>query len=191
MTSLYIHYFFLLLVSSLFLGCEPVVPKNRYDLSECKKELLEANHFQEEMGIDHIVVCKKERIMYLYKDKEIIQEIPISLGKNPLGHKIKQGDCRTPEGEYTIRKKICSPKYYRSLSISYPRPIDTQKATQRGVKAGGHITIHAQPKWNENGNADDYTLSKDWTKGCMAVSNSIMKELWYAVAEGIPITIKE
>jgi murein L,D-transpeptidase YafK len=191
MTSLYSKYCFLLLFSFFLLGCSPDVPKNRYDLSECKKELLEAKHFQEEMGIDHIIVHKKERMMYLYKDQELIQEIPISLGKNPLGHKVKQGDCRTPEGEYFIRKKICSPKYYRSLSISYPRPIDSQKAKEKGVKAGGDITIHAQPKWNDNGKSDDYTLSKDWTKGCMAVSNSIMKELWYVVAEGIPITIKE
>ena len=191
MTSRYGKFFFFWVFSFLFLGCEPDVPKNRYDVSECKKELLEAKHFQEEMRIDYIVVHKKERMMYLYKAEVMIQKIPISLSKNPLGHKVKQGDCRTPEGEYFIRKKICSPKYYRSLSISYPRPIDKKIAKEKGLKAGGDITIHAQPKWNANGKSDDYTLSKDWTRGCMAVSNNIMKELWYAVDEGIPIIIKE
>jgi len=181
----------LLVFSSLFFtACEPDVPKDRYSLEECKAELLDAKDYEQDGSIDRIVVVKKSRKMYLYRDGKVQQAIPISLGKNPLGHKQEKGDFRTPEGEYFIHRKLCSPKYYRSLCISYPRPSDKASAKARGVNPGGDITIHAQPKWNADGKDDSYTLARDWTKGCVAVTNKAMKELWYAVREGVPIIIR-
>jgi len=174
----------------LFTGCEPSGPKDRYNLSECKKELMTAEDYSEADAIDRIVVVKKERKMYLYKDGKVKGVFPISLGKNPVGHKQKKGDYRTPEGEFFIHRKLCSPKYYRSLCISYPRPEDKARARAKGVNPGGDITIHAQPKWNADGSGDKYTLARNWTQGCVAVTNSSMKKLWYAVREGVPVTIK-
>jgi len=173
-----------------FSGCAPVPPKDQYNLSECKKELLEAEDYSEADAIDKIIVIKKQRKMYLYKDGKVKGVFPVSLGKNPLGHKQQKGDYRTPEGEFFIHRKLCSPKYYRSLCISYPRPADEAKAKAKGVDPGGDITIHAQPKWNANGKKDGYTLSQNWTQGCVAVTNGAMKKLWYAVREGVPIIIR-
>jgi len=180
------------LIIMLFLNAcnNPEVNGNRYTLDECKKELLEAKDFSQTKSIDHIIVVKKERKMYLYKNGKIQNAIPISLGKNPMGHKVKQGDNRTPEGEFWIHRKLCSPKYYRSLCISYPRPQDVANAKAKGVNPGGDITIHAQPTWNADGKGDKYTLSQNWTQGCVAVTNTAMKQLWYAVREGVPVTIK-
>ena len=174
----------------LFTACEPDVPKDRYNLEECKAELLDAQDYEQDGGIDRIVVVKKERKMYLYKAGKVQQTIPVSLGKNPLGPKEKKGDYKTPEGEFFIHRKLCSPKYYRSLCISYPRPEDKARAAAKGLNPGGDITIHAQPKWNADGKGDSYTLSRNWTQGCVAVTNAAMKELWYAVREGVPITIR-
>jgi len=174
------------------IGCnqpEPIV-NNQYTLEECKEELLEAEDFSQGESIDLIVVVKKERKMYLYKDNKVQNTLPVSLGKNPVGHKQQQGDNRTPEGEFWISRKLCSPKYYRSLCISYPRPEDKASAAKRGVNPGGAVTIHAQPTWNADGKGDNYTLSQNWTQGCVAVTNSAMKELWYAVREGVPIVIR-
>lgn len=173
----------------IFTACEPEVPKDRYSLEECKAELLDASDYDQDGGIDHIVVVKKERKMYLYKKGRVQEVIPVSLGKNPLGHKQQKGDYRTPEGKYFIHRKLCSPKYYRSLCISYPRPSDKVSAATKGVNPGGDITIHAQPKWNADGKGDDYTLARNWTQGCVAVTNDVMKELWYAVREGVAVTI--
>ena len=185
--------FFLLSMLSLCLlltACDPDIPDNQYSMEECKEELLDASDYEKEAGIDKILVVKKERKMYLYKDGEVQQTIPISLGKNPIGKKQKKGDKKTPEGEFFIDRKLCSKKYYRSLCISYPGPKDKQKAKRLGIDPGGDITIHAQPKWNADGNGDTYTLSKDWTEGCMAVTNDAMNDLWYAVREGVPIVIR-
>ena len=175
-------------------GCkqplEPTIVNNQYTLEECKEELLEAEDFSQGESIDKIVVIKKERKMYLYKDNKVVNTLPVSLGKNPVGHKQKQGDNRTPEGEFWISRKLCSPKYYRSLCISYPRPEDKASAARRGLNPGGAVTLHGQPTWNADGKGDKYTLSKNWTQGCVAVTNSAMKELWYAVREGVPIVIR-
>jgi murein L,D-transpeptidase YafK len=185
-----IYYLTLVVLAFLFTACEPKVPKDQYSLEECREELLEATDYDYEGSIDRIVVIKKERKMYLYKEGKVQQVIPVSLGKNPIGHKQEQGDHRTPEGEFFIHRKLCSPKYYRSLCISYPRPSDIQSAQARGVNPGGDITIHAQPKWNADGDQDAYTLTKDWTQGCVAVTNATMEELWYAVREGVPVSIR-
>jgi len=186
----FIKLFFIFSLHLLLTACSPSIPTDRYNLEECKAELLEAKDYEKDGGVDRILVVKKERKMYLYKDGEVQQTIPISLGKNPLGAKQKKGDNKTPEGEFFIHRKLCSPKYYRSLCISYPRPEDIRKAKKRGVDPGNDITIHAQPVWNADGNGNSYTLSKDWTEGCVAVTNDAMKELWYAVREGVPITIR-
>ena len=181
-----------MIVLLFLIGCSPSpnTPKNHYNLKECKDEMLNADDYSEDAGIDRILVVKKDRKMYLYKDGKVQNTIPISLGRNPIGHKVKKGDSRTPEGEFFIHRKLCSPKYYRSLCISYPRPSDKEVAKKRGVNPGGDITIHAQPKWNATGQADAYTLSRNWTQGCVAVTNDAMSKLWYAVREGVPVTIR-
>ena len=191
----YTYAFFLAVF--LVAGCKDIGPDvgvevkgNQYTLSECKEELLEAEDYSEQESIDKIVVVKKERKMYLYKDNKIQSTLPVSLGKNPVGPKEKLGDNKTPEGEFWISRKLCSPKYYRSLCISYPRPEDRAKAAKKGLNPGGDVTIHAQPTWNATGKGDKYTLTQNWTQGCVAVTNTDMKKLWYAVREGVPIVIR-
>ena len=183
--------FFTLLVLFVLSGCNgPQVKGNQYSLKECKQEMLDAHDYLPGEKIDRIVVIKKERKMYLYQGSKLKSVFPVSLGKNPIGHKVKRGDNRTPEGQFWIHRKLCSPKYYRSLCISYPRPQDKLRAAARGVNPGGDITIHAQPTWNADGKGDKYTLARNWTQGCVAVTNSAMNQLWYAVREGVPVTIK-
>ena len=157
-----------------------------YNTRECRKELSLGNDIIEDRTIDKIIVYKSKREMELYKDDTIIDTIPISLGKNPIGHKIRRGDNKTPEGQYWITRKKCSKKYYKALGISYP----TTKDKREGVDAGGGIMIHAQLPWNADGKGDEYTLSKDWTQGCIAVTNKSMNKLWYGIRKGTLIIIK-
>jgi len=184
--------FFAIIFSILITGCKqtPQPQTKYYSIEECKKELLDAYDYSEKESIDKIVVIKKERKMYLYKNNKVQSVVPISLGRNPEGTKIQEGDSRTPEGTFWLSRKLCSPKYYRSLCISYPRPEDVARAREQGVSPGGNITIHAQPKWNASGKANKYTLNRNWTQGCVAVTNATMKKLWYAVREGVPIIIR-
>jgi len=169
----------------------PEVIDGKYSLDECKQELLEAEDYNgNDEGIDLIVVEKKKRTMYLYKDNKLQSTIPVSLGKNPIGPKEKRGDNKTPEGKFWISRKLCSAKYYRSLCISYPREEDKKRAAEKGLDPGSDITIHAQPPWNADGRGNGYTLAHNWTEGCVAVTDDAMNQLWYAVREGVPVIIQ-
>jgi len=161
-----------------------------YENKECRNDPAGIKAYQEQHGVDRIVVEKKNRKMHLYRGDKKIDTFDISLGKNPDGHKEKQGDFRTPIGTYKITIKKCHPKYYRMINISYPNEGDVMIARKKGHNPGNGITIHAQPFWNANGKGDKYTLSKDWTNGCIAVTNSSMQKLWASVRNGTIIEIK-
>jgi len=182
-------------VLALLGGCGPKpatygkLDKTPYSTKECRKELLYGAELKGSK-IDKIVVLKKKRRMHAYAKKKLIVSCRISLGKNAdKGHKIQAGDYKTPIGHYYIVRKKCDNRLYRSLMISYPDQEDRERARKLGVKSGGYITIHGQPKWNANGIGDNYTLSHDWTEGCIAVSNRVMKKLWEAVRRGVKVDI--
>jgi len=164
--------------------------KTPYAINACLKTLSHRAELDPKNLVDKIVVYKGKRKMYTYRNGKEIHEFRISLGKNgDKGHKQQAGDYRTPEGTYTITRKKCDRRLYKSLLISYPNAKDKASARKRGVRTGGYITIHGQPKWNADGRGDDYTLANDWTEGCMAVPNAHMDMLWSAVDNGVKITI--
>lgn len=139
-----------------------------------------------------IVVVKSKRVMVLFdENNNILSRHRISLGKNNVGTKLKQGDYKTPEGTYKIIDKRPDKVYYREMLLDYPRQVDRERSKKLGFSAGGGITIHAQPNWNWDGHGNDYTLSNDWTEGCMAVTNEGMNAIWEMIALGTEIEIRE
>ena len=48
--------------------------------------------------IDIIVIKKSERTLYAVKNNKVLKKYKIALGRNPIGHKKKEGDKKTPEG---------------------------------------------------------------------------------------------
>jgi len=164
--------------------------KTPYAIQECLRDLSVGAEFRADQRIDRLVAYKSKRLIEGYRNGKKVFESRMSLGKNgDKGNKIQAGDYRTPEGSYTIVRKKCDPRLYRSLMISYPNSADLARASARGVSPGGYITIHGQPKWNADGRGDAYTLAHDWTEGCMAVPNKKMAQLWAGVRNGVPITI--
>ena len=180
----------------LLSGCKQEVAygkidKTPYATKECINELSRGAELKGP-AIDKIVVYKKKRRLYTYANGKLINEFRISLGDKGGangGDKVKEGDYRTPEGSYKIVRKKCDRRLYKSLMISYPDAEDKARARKRGVSPGGYITIHGQPKWNADGRGDNYTLSRDWTEGCIAVTNAAIDTLWRAVANGVKIDI--
>jgi murein L,D-transpeptidase YafK len=139
-----------------------------------------------------IVVIKSKRIMVLFdKNDNVLSRHRISLGKNNIGTKLKQGDYKTPEGTYKVIDKRPDKVYYKEILISYPNQEDRVRSKSLGFRTGGGITIHAQPNWNWDGHGNDYTLSNDWTEGCMAVTNEGMDTIWDMIALGTLIEIRE
>jgi len=137
--------------------------------------------------IDRLVVHKSKRKMMVYAGNRLLKTYKISLGKNPVGHKEIEGDMRTPEGKYTINARNPNSSYYKNLGISYPNDADRAHAASLGKSAGGDIKIHGQP----NGKTDwgRWHLMRDWTHGCIAVTNLEMEELYTWVIDGARIEI--
>jgi len=143
-------------------------------------------------SVTKIVVVKSKRVMVLFDENDnILSRHRISLGKNNIGTKLKQGDYKTPEGTYKIIDKRSDKVYYKELLLDYPHKEDRERSKGLGFSSGGGITIHAQPNWNWDGHGNDYTLSNDWTEGCMAVTNEGMDTIWDMVALGTEIEIRE
>jgi len=137
-----------------------------------------------------LLVLKSDRKMIAYDaaGKEI-ETYRFSLGKSPTGPKQEAGDQKTPEGKYFINAHNKSSSYFLSLRISYPDEADVKRAKKQGVDPGGAIFIHGQP--NRNGwNWQKYSVGRDWTNGCISVTNGDMKELWDTVEDGTPIEIR-
>ena len=135
---------------------------------------------------DLIVVWKKKRKLVLFHQSNPIKEYSIKLGFNPVGHKVKEGDGRTPEGRYYINRINLNSKYHRSLGISYPNYEDKKKAKKLGVDPGGEIFIHGGPRKNWL-----FNFFRDWTAGCIAVSDREIEEILDLVPLGTIIYIYE
>ena len=102
--------------------------------------------------------------------------------------KRRQGDRATPEGRYRIVKKKDRGQsvYHRALLLDYPNAEDRKRfaaAKKRGEiprasVIGGLIEIHG-----EGGRG------WDWTKGCVALRNDHIDDLFPRVPVGTPVTI--
>lgn len=137
--------------------------------------------------ITKVLVDKGERRLYLLSGEDRVREYRISLGENPVGHKLYEGDQRTPEGDYVLDWRNANSDFYKSIHISYPSPRDRELAEAWGLDPGGSIMIHGLP--NEAGDLAFAFEGLDWTDGCIAVNNEAMDEIWHLVEDGTPIRI--
>lgn len=161
---------------------------NRQQLSKRQLDLLNAPPLTTGSQIDKIVVRKSDREMDVFYQGKFLKTYPISLGKNPIGHKEFEGDMKTPEGVYTINDRNPNSGYHKNLGISYPNEADITHAKAHGKSAGGAIKIHGI----KNGLGDiigEKHLLKDWTHGCIAVTDREMDELFGAVVDNAVIEI--
>lgn len=137
---------------------------------------------------DKVVVFKKERTLVLLDHGKILKKYKVALGGDPIGPKACQGDHKTPEGHYILDRRNERSRFYRSLHVSYPNADDRARAQKSGVDPGGDIMVHGLP--NGFGWLGNTHRVRDWTDGCIAVTNEEMDEIWRAVADGIPIEIQ-
>jgi len=137
---------------------------------------------------DKVLVNKGERKLILLRDGMPFREYSVSLGGDPLGHKVQEGDNRTPEGLYRIDYRKADSVAYRALHVSYPDAEDIRRAKSRGVEPGGFIMIHGM--MNGYGLIGRWHRLVDWTNGCIAVTNAEIDQLWTAVPDGTPIEIR-
>lgn len=136
---------------------------------------------------DWVRVEKAARRLTLLGGGQPLKHYSIALGWNPEGPKEREGDGRTPEGLYFISGRNSQSKFHLSLRISYPSPDDIARAAAGGYPPGSDIMIHGLP--NGMTDADTILQGKDWTAGCVAVTNEEIEEIWRVVPDGTPVEI--
>jgi len=140
------------------------------------------------MHVDRVVVLKKEHTLQLLSQGKVIKTYRVALGGDPVGAKTRQGDHKTPEGNYVLDSRNAHSQYYKSIHISYPSARDRATARQEGVSPGGDVFVHGLP--NGYGWVGAAHRVRDWTDGCVAVTNQEIDEIWLAVPDGTPIEIR-
>ncbi|MXQ08274.1 L,D-transpeptidase family protein [Alphaproteobacteria bacterium GH1-50] len=133
-------------------------------------------------AVTRVAVFKDSRRMYLLHHKSVLKAYDIDLGFAPVGDKKVEGDGKTPEGHYLIDRRNPNSRYHLSIGIDYPRAHDIAEARALGKEPGGDIFIHGQ------GNPVS-RLRRDWTWGCIAVTNDEIEEVYAMVRDGTIVSI--
>lgn len=148
-----------------------------------------------------IVVEKGARKLTLYSDGERVRVFPVALGFEPSGDKVKQGDGRTPEGDFYVCMKNDKSKFYLSLGLSYPNAEDAERGLRDGIITRAQarqitdaISRGAKPPWNTALGGEIFIhgggTASDWTWGCVALANENIKELFDALPLGTHVRIE-
>lgn len=138
--------------------------------------------------IEKVLIIKSAHQLQLINDGKAFKSYRISLGRQPRGPKLMEGDKRTPEGFYWVDWRKTSDRFNLSMHISYPNISDAARARREGVAPGGMIMIHGTPDSEDNPEYLFHTL--DWTDGCIAMRNIDMREVWNLVPDGTMIEIR-
>ena len=138
-------------------------------------------------GSSAIIVDKVAHKLYLVQAGKLFHTYDCDLGYNSARQKFFAGDGATPEGKYSVTKyRPNGSKYYKALMINYPNELDKRRFEEnkrkglisKRARIGSLIEIHG-----------DGDRSKDWTEGCVALSNKDMDHLMQYVTVGTPVTI--
>ena len=159
------------------------------------------------MAIEHrINVAKRSRQLSLLSGPELVRTYPIALGRNSEADKSVEGDEATPLGEFYICAKNPRSRYFLSLCISYPNAEDAERGLAAGLisvsehaqildavnarrmppqktRLGGEIYIHGHGHSHGNGG------EPRGTRGCIALNDADMQDLYDRVSIGTPVII--
>jgi hypothetical protein len=147
-----------------------------------------------------VVVEKGARRLRLYAGGELVRVRRVALGFTPEGDKVRQGDGRTPEGEFRVCMKNAKSSFYLSLGLTYPNAEDAERGLRDGlITRAQHKGITQAlaagrcPPWNTALGGEIFIhgggTARDWTFGCVALENPEIKELFDALPAGTPVRI--
>ena len=80
-----------------------------------------------EMKNPRLVVKKSDRKLEVFDGEKLVKTYRVGLGFAPVGDKEKQGDGKTPEGEFYIFTKNDQSRFYLSIGVSYPSTEDAER----------------------------------------------------------------
>jgi murein L,D-transpeptidase YafK len=143
----------------------------------------------------YIIVDKSEYELYVYDNEGWYATYPIVFGSKDLSDKMREGDKRTPDGNFKVILKKIHNKWGPELLLDYPNETSVQKFNERKTKGlipknariGNGIAIHAT-RPNEEWAIDTFY---NWTDGCVSVKYTEMKDLYSYIPVGTPVSIRQ
>ena len=155
----------------------------------------------EELPDVQIYVSMLYHTLTLTENGQVIGVYDAEVGRqSEVDDKVKEGDQRTPIGEFYVCTRNEWSRYYLGLGVSYPNIEDAERGYAAGLISAEErdaiidaITNKQQPPWDTalggvieiHGDRTPGT----GTAGCIAVDNSVMDILWEKCPIGVPITI--
>ena len=148
-----------------------------------------------------LLIRKRSREMLVLSDDIIVASYPVSLGRSPVGIKLRGDDQKTPEGQYYICNKIEGHRYHLFLQINYPSPDDAKRgAVQQIIKPGEEARIEAAWQQVLPPAADTalggplgihgFGAETNWTTdGSIGLHNIHVEEIYWNIATGTPVAI--
>jgi murein L,D-transpeptidase YafK len=148
-----------------------------------------------------VVVRKGARRLELFAGGERVRVFRAALGFAPVGDKERQGDGRTPEGDFYVCMKNERSNFYLSLGLNYPDAGDAARALRdRLITRAQHDRIvranreRRCPPWNTPLGGEIFIhgggAASDWTLGCVALDNEHVKELFDHLPNGTAVRIE-
>lgn len=135
-----------------------------------------------------IIVNKERHLLTVIVRGRPVKNYSAEMGYNSVGDKWRAGDAATPEGRYhiTAKKGVGQSTYHMALLLDYPNAEDRRRfeAARRAGRIarvatlGNLIEIHG-----------DGGRGRDWTRGCVALANGDIEDLFDRVLVGTPVTI--
>lgn len=143
----------------------------------------------------YIIIYKSDFELKVYDGEGWLATYPVVFGGKDLGDKMREGDKRTPEGNFRVILKKIHPQWGPELLLDYPNEESYQRFNERKAKGlipktariGGGIAVHAT-RPDEEWTVDNYY---NWTDGCVSVKYTEMQDLFSYIPVGTPVTIHQ
>lgn len=142
----------------------------------------------------YIIVDKSDYELKVYDAEGWYATYPIVFGSKDLSDKMKEGDKRTPTGDFTIILKKIHKSWGPELLLDYPNAESYRRFQRRKAqgqipansKIGDGIAIHAT-RPGEEWTVDNFY---NWTDGCVSVKYTEMKDLYSYIPSGTKVRIQ-
>ena len=156
-----------------------------------------------------IRVDKRKQMVYLYRGGKLHEKMPADFSNNTFLDKQRRGSqlapdhWRTPEGYFYVVDKNPASRFYRALILNYPNVEDARHGLRQGTISQAEYeailradSMHTRPPMDTalggliEIHGDGTGLQTNWTRGCVAVQNNHMNQLWRWARVGTPVLIE-
>lgn len=156
-----------------------------------------------------LVISKTKRTLEVWRSDQLIKTYKAATGKGGVGDKVRQGDGKTPLGNYKVTTLKSSGNFHYFIHLNYPNLADSLQGYENDIISanqfkqlaisykkkqplqntilGGYIGIHGLGfSTNKKLNIHE---NLNWTDGCIAVTNEEIMDILQYVNIGTDVII--